>query len=158
MAGCISALTCPDRTFRKPWPSLLTVGSWVCAWSGEIYPKSNTHWGSSPSARWQLPQPVGQPKAFLHQPIARLYHPVPICEDFVKLTLVKWSTGCRTMSGFSNRPRRSRNRQVYYSQGLDQAHSMPGGAPGEVKAECRQGLDLAHIPLLGSTGGVLWGF
>lgn len=49
------------------------------------------------------------------------------------------------------------NREVYFSQVLEEVHRMPCGATlgGQDSAE-RERQDLGCMPLLGSMGGVFW--
>ena len=58
---------------------------------------------------------------------------------------------------FNSRSQRNGNRHVYYSHGLEEVSRPPWGpawgVQGKVQTE-RQ--DLGHMPLLGSTSGVLW--
>lgn len=61
---------------------------------------------------------------------------VTVCYDFVKLTFIKWSTGCRRAShGLTEVPKGNRNRKVCYTQVWRKHTACLKGPQGEVKAE-----------------------
>ena len=56
--------------------------------------------------------------------------------------------GCLMVShGSTTEYKRNWNREAYYSQVLEEVHSIPQGAKGEVKAVCREAGSGAHASI-----------